>query len=46
VAAGVQPALGPLAAAFILISALLGPILARVVEPLGGALGIGARRRK
>ena len=43
VAAGVQPGLGPLAAAFILISALLGPILARVVEPLGAAVGIGPR---
>jgi CPA2 family monovalent cation:H+ antiporter-2 len=43
VAAGVQPGLGPLAAAFILISALLGPILARVVEPLGAA--VFARRR-
>jgi CPA2 family monovalent cation:H+ antiporter-2 len=43
VAAGVQPALGPLAAAFILISALLGPILARVVEPLGAV--VFARRR-
>jgi CPA2 family monovalent cation:H+ antiporter-2 len=43
VAAGVQPGLGPLAAAFILTSALLGPILARVAEPLGAVLF--ARRR-
>ncbi len=45
VAAGLEPELGPLAAAYILFSALLGPILARVVEPLGTALGIGARRQ-
>jgi CPA2 family monovalent cation:H+ antiporter-2 len=44
VTAGVQPGLGPLAAAYILFSALLGPILARVVEPLGGALGMSSRR--
>jgi CPA2 family monovalent cation:H+ antiporter-2 len=43
VAAGIQPQLGPLAAAFILISALVGPILAHVIEPMGGALM--ARRR-
>ena len=45
VTAGLQPGLGPLAAAYILLSALLGPILARAVEPLGAALGIGARRQ-
>ena len=44
VAAGLEPGLGPLAAAYILFSALLGPILARAVEPLGRALGIAARR--
>ena len=44
VAAGVQPGLGPLAAAFILISALLGPILARAVEPLGAL--VFARRQR
>jgi CPA2 family monovalent cation:H+ antiporter-2 len=45
VTAGLQPGLGPLAAAYILLSALLGPILARAVEPLGAAFGIGARRQ-
>jgi len=44
VAAGVQPGLDPLAAAFILISALLGPILARAVEPLGAL--VFARRQR
>jgi CPA2 family monovalent cation:H+ antiporter-2 len=44
VAAGIQPQLGPLAAAFILISALVGPILAHVVEPLGASVLL--RRRK
>jgi len=38
VAAGLQPQLGTLAAAFILFSALVGPILAHLVEPLGGLL--------
>ncbi|MCX6093343.1 MAG: cation:proton antiporter [Candidatus Bipolaricaulota bacterium] len=38
VAAGLEPSLGPLAAAYILFSALLGPILAHVIEPIGGAL--------
>ncbi len=44
VAAGLQAGLGPLAAAYILLSALLGPILARAVEPLGAVLF--PRRRK
>jgi CPA2 family monovalent cation:H+ antiporter-2 len=35
VAAGVQPVLGPLAAAYVLILAVVGPLLARGVEPLG-----------
>ncbi len=35
VAAGLEPSFGPLAAAYILFSALLGPMLAHVVEPLG-----------
>lgn len=35
VAAGVERSFGPLAAAFILFSALLGPVLAHLVEPLG-----------
>ena len=44
VAAGMQPQLGTLAAAFILFSALVGPILAHLVEPVGGLL-FGRRRR-
>ncbi len=44
VAAGLQPQLGTLAAAFILFSALVGPILAHLVEPVGG-LRLGRRRR-
>jgi monovalent cation:H+ antiporter-2, CPA2 family len=44
VSAGLQPGLGPLAAAYILLSALLGPVLARAAEPLGRALF--PRRRK
>ncbi len=43
VSAGLQSGLGPLAAAYILLSALLGPILARVAEPVGRLLF--ARRR-
>ncbi len=43
VAAGLEPSLGPLAAAYILFSAVLGPILAHVIEPIGGA--ILARKR-
>jgi CPA2 family monovalent cation:H+ antiporter-2 len=34
VAAGLDPALGPLAATYVLILAALGPILARIVDPL------------
>jgi monovalent cation:H+ antiporter-2, CPA2 family len=34
VAAGREPALGPLATAYVLILAVLGPILARASEPL------------
>jgi monovalent cation:H+ antiporter-2, CPA2 family len=34
VGAGVQPALGPLAAAYVLILAVVAPLAARVVEPL------------
>ncbi len=44
VSAGLQPGLGPLAAAYILLSALLGPVLARAAEPLGRVLF--PRRRK
>ena len=34
VGAGLEPRLGPLSAAYVLILAVLGPILARIVEPL------------
>ncbi|GIH03274.1 potassium transporter [Rhizocola hellebori] len=44
VAAGVNSELGPLAAAYVLILAVLGPIIARGVEPL--AKYVNARRRR
>ena len=49
VAAGREPALGPLATAYVLILAVLGPILARTSEPLRVGLGraltaLGGRR--
>ncbi len=34
ISAGVQPELGPLAASYVLLSAVLGPIIARVAEPI------------
>src|SRR5205814_6867786 len=34
-AAGAQPELGPLAAAYVLIMAVAGPVIARVGEPVG-----------
>jgi monovalent cation:H+ antiporter-2, CPA2 family len=34
VTAGLDPALGPLAATYVLVLAALGPILARIVDPL------------
>lgn len=40
---GLEPRLGPLAAAYVLFLAVLGPILARGIEPLGAAWG--ARKR-
>jgi monovalent cation:H+ antiporter-2, CPA2 family len=43
VSAGIEPGLGPLAAAYVLFMAVLGPIAARVVEPVGMAL-LGRRR--
>ncbi len=46
VGAGVHPELGPLAAAFILISALLGPVLARAVEPIAAAVLVRRRGGK
>jgi K+:H+ antiporter subunit KhtU len=38
VAAGVHPGLGPLAAAYVLILAIIGPVLARTAEPLARRL--------
>ena len=38
VAAGVEPRLGPLAAAYVLILAVAGPLLARAAEPVARAL--------
>ena len=34
VSAGLEPRLGPLSAAYVLFLAVLGPILARIIEPL------------
>ena len=45
VSAGPEPALGPLAATYVLILAVLGPLLARVVDPLVAAVRRRARRR-
>ncbi len=42
VAAGVESQLGPLAAAYVLLTAIAGPILARVADPIGAFL---VRRR-
>jgi monovalent cation:H+ antiporter-2, CPA2 family len=39
VAAGREPSLGPLATAYVLILAVLGPVLARASEPLRTGLG-------
>ena len=36
--AGVHPQLGPLSAAYVLVLAVLGPLLARTIEPLRSAL--------
>ncbi len=38
VTAGIQPAIGPLAAAYVLILAVTGPLLARAAEPLARRL--------
>lgn len=43
VAAGVEPKLGPLAAGYVLLLAVLGPLLARMADPL--MLRFGPRRR-
>jgi CPA2 family monovalent cation:H+ antiporter-2 len=45
-AAGLQPALGPLAAAYVLIMAVGGPIITRVAEPLAARLFGAAPRRR
>ncbi len=44
VTAGIEPELGPLATAYVLILVVIGPLTARYTEPL--AMGIAARRRK
>lgn len=38
VSAGLEPQLGPLSAAYVLFLAVLGPILARAIEPLSAAI--------
>jgi CPA2 family monovalent cation:H+ antiporter-2 len=43
VTAGVNPRLGPVAAAYVLILAVAGPLLARAAEPLAGRLRQRAR---
>jgi len=47
VVAGLEPQLGPLAAAYVLLSAVVAPVLARVADPLVDRLGAppGPRRR-
>jgi CPA2 family monovalent cation:H+ antiporter-2 len=45
VAAGREPALGPLAATYVLLLASLGPVLARASEPLRAALTSWPRAR-
>ncbi|MGQ0810833.1 MAG: cation:proton antiporter, partial [Nitrospiraceae bacterium] len=42
VGAGLEPRLGPLSAAYVLLLAVLGPLLARIIEPLLAAV----RRRR
>ena len=37
VSAGLEPQLGPLSAAYVLLTAVTGPLLARVVDPLVAA---------
>ena len=44
-AASVQPRLGPLAAAYVLIMAVAGPVVARLAEPVAARLLPGFRRR-
>ncbi|MGW6646267.1 cation:proton antiporter [Streptomyces iakyrus] len=45
VASGIEPALGPLATAYVLILVLLGPLTARWTEPLATRLTGRSRRR-
>ena len=45
VSAGVEPRLGALSAAYVLLLAIVGPLLMRVAEPLGQAVDQRARRR-
>ena len=45
-AAGINPQLGPLAAAYVLILAVTGPLAARAVEPLAKRLMASRRRRR
>ena len=45
VAAGVEPRLGALSAAYVLLLAVVGPLLMRAAEPIGQALDARARRR-
>jgi monovalent cation:H+ antiporter-2, CPA2 family len=44
-AAAVEPALGPLAAAYVLIMAVGGPLIARVAEPVATLFGAAPGRR-
>jgi hypothetical protein len=43
VAAGIQPALGPLAAGYVLLLAIAGPLLTRAAGPLSSLLHLSAR---
>jgi CPA2 family monovalent cation:H+ antiporter-2 len=43
-AAGVEPALGPLAAAYVLVMAVAGPIITRMAEPIAARLFGGVHR--
>jgi len=46
VSAGLEPQLGPLAAAYVLVTAIAGPVLARFSDPVVGALQAWWARRK
>lgn len=45
IAAGIEPQLGPVSAAYVLLMAVAGPLLMRAAEPLGAAIDERARRR-